>query len=120
MELVFSGIFWLSIFFIIHTYIIYPISLWIFNFFAPKSKPGIPNILPSVSIIIAAYNEEKVIAERIENIKNLDYDFEKLELIIGSDCSSDDTEAILSRMNKNFNWLKVKFFELRRGKAAIS
>jgi len=87
-----------------------------------KGRP-IPDVtsqsLPSISILISAYNEEKVIEDRIENIKNLNYDFSKVELIIGSDCSADGTEEILSRLSKDYNWLTVKFFKERRGKAAV-
>lgn len=87
-----------------------------------KGKP-IPDVtspsLPSVSILISAYNEEKVIEERIENIKNLNYDFSKVELIIGSDCSSDKTEEILSRKSIEHSWIKVSNYKNRRGKAAV-
>jgi len=75
--------------------------------------------LLSVSILISAYNEEKVIADRIENIKKLNYDFSKLELIIGSDCSTDKTDEILSQISMEDNWIKVKIFNDRRGKAAV-
>jgi cellulose synthase/poly-beta-1,6-N-acetylglucosamine synthase-like glycosyltransferase len=53
------------------------------------------DITPSVSIIIAAYNEEKDIAAKIENSLSLDYPREKLEIIVASDCSSDRTDEIV-------------------------
>ncbi len=52
-------------------------------------------ITPSVSIIIAAYNEEKDIATKIENSLCLDYPREKLEIIVASDCSTDRTDEIV-------------------------
>ena len=49
---------------------------------------------PTVTVIIAAYNEEPVIARRIENLLSLDYPRERLELVVSSDASSDRTEEI--------------------------
>lgn len=52
-------------------------------------------ITPSVSFIIAAYNEEKDLAKKIENTLALDYPREKLEVIVASDCSTDRTDEIV-------------------------
>src|SRR5262249_37406172 len=51
-------------------------------------------ITPRVSLIIAAYNEEKDIARKLKNALALDYPAEKLEVIVASDCSTDRTEEI--------------------------
>ena len=119
MEIIITGIFWLTILLLVHAYILYPVSLWIFNWF--KRKPEVVELLsyPSISIIISAYNEEKVIAERIDNIRNLNYDFNKLELIIGSDCSTDKTNEILNEKSQKNSWVRTKNFSTRRGKAAV-
>jgi cellulose synthase/poly-beta-1,6-N-acetylglucosamine synthase-like glycosyltransferase len=53
--------------------------------------------LPSVTVIVAAYNEESVIEQRIANLRALDYPPEKLELVVTSDASSDATEALAER-----------------------
>jgi cellulose synthase/poly-beta-1,6-N-acetylglucosamine synthase-like glycosyltransferase len=58
------------------------------------------DIIPSVSIIIAAYNEERDIAQKIENTLALDYPKEKLEIIVASDCSTDRTDEIASQYQK--------------------
>ena len=52
-------------------------------------------IQPSVSFIIAAHNEEGCIREKIENTLQLRYPKKKLELIVASDCSTDNTNAIV-------------------------
>jgi len=52
--------------------------------------------LPTVSIVVAAYNEEKVIEAKIHNMLALDYPKDKLEIIIGSDGSTDRTNEIVS------------------------
>lgn len=50
---------------------------------------------PTVTLIIAAYNEEGVIAEKIENSLQLEYPDEKLEIVVFSDASSDRTDDIV-------------------------
>ncbi|MEJ2195467.1 MAG: glycosyltransferase [Ignavibacteriaceae bacterium] len=75
--------------------------------------------LPTVSILISAFNEEKVIRERIENIYKLSYNFEKLEVLIGSDCSTDQTNNILTELSHKYSWLKIKLFTSRGGKVSV-
>lgn len=73
--------------------------------------------LPSVSLVIAAYNEEAVIAERLRNALALDYPPQKLEIVIGSDGSSDRTAEIVGR----FDEPRVRLLDCatRRGKASV-
>ena len=47
--------------------------------------------LPKVSLLFAAYNEEEVIEDRLRNALAMDYPPEKLEVVVGSDGSSDAT-----------------------------
>lgn len=49
---------------------------------------------PGISIVISAYNEEKIIRERLENLMNEDYPREKFELIFIDDNSSDETKKV--------------------------
>jgi cellulose synthase/poly-beta-1,6-N-acetylglucosamine synthase-like glycosyltransferase len=53
-------------------------------------------IQPRICIIIAAYNEEKAIGERLENLLTTHYPPERFEIIVASDGSDDDTDAIVS------------------------
>ena len=50
--------------------------------------------LPSVSVIVTAYNEELAIERRLENLRALDYPPERLELVVTSDASTDGTEEL--------------------------
>ena len=50
--------------------------------------------LPSVSVIVAAHNEETVIERRIANLRALDYPADRLELVVSSDASTDRTEEL--------------------------
>ncbi len=53
------------------------------------------NEWPAVTIVFSVYNEEKVIRRKLESILNSDYPKEKLHMLIGSDHSSDATNAII-------------------------
>jgi predicted ATP-grasp superfamily ATP-dependent carboligase/cellulose synthase/poly-beta-1,6-N-acetylglucosamine synthase-like glycosyltransferase len=60
----------------------------------PEPLPPLSNEeLPSVSLLVAMYNEEAVIEEKIRNFLALDYPTDSLELLVISDCSSDRTCA---------------------------
>ena len=55
------------------------------------------DITPRVSIIIAAYNEELDIADKLKNTLSLDYPRDRMEVIVASDCSTDRTDEIVRR-----------------------
>jgi glycosyltransferase involved in cell wall biosynthesis len=89
-----TGIFWFSVLFIFYAYAGYPLLLLGFSWLAshPVNRRA---IVPPVSFIIAAYNEEKRIEEKIRNTRALDYPKDKLEIIVASDGSSDRTDEIV-------------------------
>lgn len=60
----------------------------------PRPETVRPSIAPSVSLIISAYNEERVIEQKILNSINLVYPRELLEVLVVSDGSTDQTDAI--------------------------
>lgn len=91
-----KAIFWLSLVSIIYTYIGYLAVLYIFSLFkGRKALPG-GDYYPSVSFIIAAYNEEKGIGKKLEDSIRLDYPKDKLEIIVASDASTDRTDEIVN------------------------
>jgi poly-beta-1,6-N-acetyl-D-glucosamine synthase len=115
---IFEILFYTILFLVINSFWIYPLVVYLIGSYKPQYK--IQNeIMPSVSILIAARNEEKVIGERIENIAALDYDFSKLELIVGSDASNESTNEILVDKQKVYPWLKIFLSTERKGKAGI-
>ena len=86
-------IFWLSLGLMVYVYVGYPLMLVVV---ARRRKPPRrdDNYTPSVSMVIAAHNEEKVLREKIENSLRLDYQPERLEIIVASDGSEDGTNTL--------------------------
>lgn len=117
MILVLEILFWVSVALILYTYIGYPLMLKIFDLAVPRPKFKQTSDTPAISILIAAYNEEKVIKSRIENCRALDYPQDKIEIIIGSDCSDDRTNAIVRQYENQ--GVRLVAFEERRGKVNI-
>jgi cellulose synthase/poly-beta-1,6-N-acetylglucosamine synthase-like glycosyltransferase len=72
---------------------------------------------PAVAIVIAAYNEERHIGARIENLRALDYPAELLRAYIGSDGSTDGTAGELTRLADER--IQACIFEANRGKVSV-
>ena len=113
--------FWISVILLIYNYLLYPLILLIIHYFSKNYKCRKPNIVfsPNVSIIIAAHNEDLVISDKLASIINGDYPLEKIEILIGSDNSTDNTNAILSEWAEKYSFIKPYFFTQRQGKIAI-
>ena len=111
--------FWVSVLAILYAYVGYPAVLWLVSRSVglnERSPAGQGAYLPSVTLIISAYNEEKVIGEKIENALSLDYPRELLEIVIVSDGSSDHTcDIALEFSNKG---IVLRHYEGRIGKTA--
>jgi glycosyltransferase involved in cell wall biosynthesis len=87
--------FWLSLALVGYSYVGYPFLLWVLSFFRAYDVVR-GNSTPSVTYIVTAYNEEKRIAEKLDNTLALTYPSALLEILVASDCSSDNTDAIVS------------------------
>jgi cellulose synthase/poly-beta-1,6-N-acetylglucosamine synthase-like glycosyltransferase len=87
--------FWIGLLIIVYTYIGYGILLYILvkvkRLFKKRGLLLHGNYLPTVSILIAAYNEEDLIEEKINNTLNLNYPKEKVQIIVITDGSTDLT-----------------------------
>lgn len=108
-------IFWTSAAALFYTYIGYPLLVYIVSRFFPK-KIKSSGFEPAVSVIIAAYNEERDIRAKLENTLEIDYPKDKLEIIVASDYSNDATEDIV----REFGAQGIKLYRQaeRRGKTA--
>lgn len=107
--------FWSSFALLGYVYFGYPMIAAIRARFRPRLRRRAP-IEPRVSIIVVAHNEVDRIVSRIENLLALDYPRDRLEIVIGSDGSSDDTVARARRYEAL--GITVYDFAQRRGKPA--
>src|SRR5271154_3249398 len=87
-------LFWLCFALIAYAYFGYAVWLWLCV--RLRSRPVLQSsATPSVSIIIAARNEEASLPAKLENLRLLDYPREQLQIIVASDGSTDRTASIL-------------------------
>jgi cellulose synthase/poly-beta-1,6-N-acetylglucosamine synthase-like glycosyltransferase len=89
-------LFWGAVGLIVYTYFLFPVLVVLRGILVKrpyKSEDLQP--MPLVSVIIAAYNEEKEIGEKLDNILSLEYPKDCLEVIIASDGSTDRTNEIV-------------------------
>jgi cellulose synthase/poly-beta-1,6-N-acetylglucosamine synthase-like glycosyltransferase len=124
-----AALFWLSCACILYTYAGYPLLLivvsaahqlrsdWRQVSNGKTRRVAAPGRLPRVAVLVAAFNEEQHIAERVRNILTQDYPADLLSIFVGSDASSDRTVEIL----RAFDTPRLSFvdFAQRRGKPSV-
>ncbi|MEO5674086.1 MAG: glycosyltransferase, partial [Chitinophagales bacterium] len=114
-------IFWCSVILLAHSYFIYPLLVRIISIGKKQNKNcfSLTGELPEVSILLAVFNEEEVMNQKILSTLDSSYPVSKLEFLIGSDASTDDTEEIIRRCSVQFPQIKYYPFKNRTGKAGI-
>jgi len=121
LELLLQFAFWTCLAGVVYSYAVYPLFVWAFArvFGTARVPPAdlADGDLPMVSLLIAAYNEESVIGERLQNALALDYPAGKLEIVIASDGSSDRTNAIVEATKDPR--VRLLAFPQRQGKAGV-
>ena len=91
---IFEVTLWIAVIAIAYTYVGYPLLLVLVSRY--RSRPVFrQGSTPAVTVIIAAYNEERDLEQKLENTLALDYPKSKLEIIVTSDCSTDRTDEIV-------------------------
>lgn len=114
-------VFWASVLLIMYSYVIYPALIWCAaRTLGSAPRPASPehgDRLPLVSLLIAAYNEEDSIGGRLANACESDYPSDRLEILVGSDCSSDRTNEIVATYDDE----RVRLVDCRErgGKASV-
>ena len=114
-------LFWATLLIVFYTYIGYGILLYIIIRLKRLLK-GAPlqaampadEELPTMTLMICAYNEEDVVAEKMENTQALDYPKDKLRIMWVTDGSNDRTNELL----KAYPEVDIVFSPERRGKTA--
>ena len=109
-----AAVFWLSCALLACVYVLYPLIMK-----AVAGRFGTParrcETLPKVSIIVTAYNEEKGIAAKLDNLLASKSAAQLVEIIVASDASSDSTDEVVRAYGKSVRLLRV---EGRQGKTA--
>lgn len=109
-------LFWIAFLMLGYICIGYPILARVRAAIHPKTRRRAP-MEPTVTIIVAAHNEESRIERRLRNLLALDYPKEKLEILVASDGSTDDTASRARAFTSS--GVRVYDFSERRGKPAM-
>jgi cellulose synthase/poly-beta-1,6-N-acetylglucosamine synthase-like glycosyltransferase len=113
-------IFWACSALVAYAYLGYPLLVWgLSRAFHQRVVPQAGDVadLPAVSLLIAAYNEEAVIEDRLRNALAMDYPADKLQIVVSSDGSTDRTTEIVRR--HAVGRVRLLDYAHRRGKAAV-
>ena len=115
-------LFWLSLGLVAHTYVLFPALLgrWARGR-RPNADVWAPDApdLPAVDILLAAHNEEAVMEEKVRSTFATTYPLEKIRLLVGSDASTDGTNALLERLARRHPRLHFVASAQRQGKPAV-
>jgi cellulose synthase/poly-beta-1,6-N-acetylglucosamine synthase-like glycosyltransferase len=110
---------WACLAAVLYAYAGYPLVIWCLSrWFGRRGAPRdlADEELPTLSLLIAAYNEAAVIEERIQNALAMDYPRDKLEIVVACDGCSDTTAQIAARYAAQ--GVRVLNSAERRGKSA--
>lgn len=107
--------FWISVGSILYTYFGYPVLVFLLAKFVHRSETNTA-YRPPVTLLIAAYNEENVIEDKIKNSLAVDYPKELLQVVIVADGSKDKTPEIVKRYTKT--GIDLLYQPERQGKMA--
>jgi cellulose synthase/poly-beta-1,6-N-acetylglucosamine synthase-like glycosyltransferase len=83
-------LFWAALAALVWTHVAYPAVVWLAGRLR-RPTPRAGDAAPTVSIVVAAHDEESVIERRVANLLALDYPRGLLEIVVSSDASTDRT-----------------------------
>lgn len=109
-------LFWISVFMIIWANIGYPFFILTLGKIIDKKNFKRKDYEPTVTIMIVAHNEEKVIENKLKNVLNLNYPKEKLSILVTSDNSTDRTNEIVQMYAERFDNISLYKVKKRKGK----
>ncbi len=109
--------FWIAIAVPFYTYIGYPLVLLLLRLIIHRRVKKAP-IEPFVSVLIPAYNEGDVIERKLHNTLALDYPADRIEIVVASDGSNDDTVNV-ARQFEDGKRVRVLDYPVNRGKIPL-
>lgn len=107
-------LFWVSVFLLLLSYAGYPLLLAIPALLNQGRSKAKRSFFPSLTLLISVYNEEKIIASKLQNSLALDYPEDKLSIVVVSDGSTDGTDDMVRKFAAQ--GVRLKVIEGRRGK----
>lgn len=117
MDAVLGAMFWTSVALIMYGYIGYPLLIYAVSRLVHPRTVRLGR-LPRVSLLVPVYNEARTIRAKIDNCLALQYPRESLEILMGSDGSTDGSADIIERAAEA-GMVTAVIFPRRRGKAAV-
>src|SRR5580704_1914722 len=111
-----TQVFWLLVLVVVYVYFGYPLLLKLHLLGSPEPR-NLGHEKPLITVIVAAHNEESVIESKIKNLLLANYPRECVEVLIGSDGSSDRTEDIVRRFVAD--GVALISFPQHQGKSAV-
>src|SRR6058998_1601568 len=93
-------VFWTSLVLLVWTHVGYPLAAGLAARLRRRRVES-SAIEPTVSVVIAAHDEEDVIERRVRNLLDLDYPADKLEIVVASDDSADRTDEIVAELGRS-------------------
>jgi len=111
-------LFFITVLLLAVTYVIYPL-LTIAVAALKQRNNYVSADLPMVTILMPMYNEEKVAKAKTESLLALDYPAGHIEIILGSDASTDSTDEIISAFASKSEMVRIVRSDVRLGKAGM-
>lgn len=110
-------LFWLAAAVPVYAYVGYPVVLLLLRLLIQR-RPAKRPITPFVSVLIPAYNEARMIEQKIRNCLEMDYPPDRFEVVVACDGASDATPALASRMADGVR-VRVLDYPKNRGKIFV-
>ncbi len=111
-----EAVFWVCAAIIVYVYAGYPALMAVLaRWFVRPVRKG--PVQPTVSLLIAAYNEARVIGDKVRNALALDYPTDRLEIVVASDGSTDGTAELAAQAGGDR--VRVLAYSRNRGKLAV-
>lgn len=89
-------LFWVGVFLAFYSYLVYPVLLMFLQRPTQARPAAAGTVMPTVTVIVAARNEQARIREKLENTLALEYPNGSFNVLVASDASTDDTDAIVA------------------------
>ena len=90
----------IPVFLLLHTYLIYPLSQLLQS---KSSQHYSQDFQPQATVLLAVFNEKDIIEQKMKSMLTTIYPMDRLQFIIGSDCSDDGTNEIIERFTQEFS-----------------